>query len=120
MHEVGIANSILEAVQAEIGLHPGKVPLTIAVRIGAFAAIDPQALHFSFEALTRDTPWKSLRLDIEVCPPRYFCPGCTFDFSASQFDPRCPKCGRENTRSRSGDQLELVYLEMEEHEPSTA
>jgi len=119
MHEVGIANSILEAVQAEIGLHPGKVPLKIAVRIGEFAAIDPEALHFCFEALTRDTQWEALRLDIEVCQARYFCPECTFDFSIPQFDPRCPKCGNEHTQFLSGDQLELVYLEMEEHEPTT-
>lgn len=40
MHEVGIANSIPDAVKAELDLHPGKVPRKIAVRIGELSAID--------------------------------------------------------------------------------
>jgi hydrogenase nickel incorporation protein HypA/HybF len=120
MHEIGIANSILEAVRAEARLHPGHVPVKIAVRIGGLAAIDPEALRFGFETLARETGMESLQLEIELCPPRYSCSKCGSEFSASQFDSRCPKCGNERTQFLSGDQLELAYLEMEEHEPSTA
>lgn len=120
MHEIGIANSILEAVAAETRLHPGQVPVKVGVRIGELAAIDPEALRFGFEALSRQTEMESLQLEIELCPARYSCAECNCDFAEIQFDSRCPKCGNEGTRFLSGDQLELAYLEMEEYEPSAA
>ena len=120
MHEIGIANSILETVQTEARLHPGRVPVKVAVRIGELAAIDPEALRFGFETLARESEMESLQLTIELCPPRYSCSECNCDFAATQFDSRCGKCGNERTQFLSGDQLELAYLEMEEYESSTA
>ncbi len=120
MHEIGIANSILDAVKVETTRRPGAVPLKVAVRIGELAAVDPDALRFCFEALTRETELESLQLEIELCPRRHLCPGCNFEFSVTEFDSRCPQCGQERTQYLSGDQLELAYLEMEEYEPSTA
>lgn len=120
MHEIEIANSILEAVRAEVALHTGRVPVKVGVRIGEFAAIDPEALRFGFEALARGTEMESLQLEVEQCPVRYSCSPCNLDFAATQFDSRCPKCGNEGAQLVSGDQLELAYLEMEEHEPGAA
>lgn len=120
MHEIGIANSILEAVRAEVATHANQVPVKVGVRIGELAAIDPDALRFGFEALTRETELGSLQLEIELCPVRYSCSECGMDFAAVEFDSRCPQCDSERTQFLSGDQLELAYLEMEEHEPSPA
>lgn len=120
MHEIGIANSILEAVQTETRVRPGHRPTKVAVRIGELAAINPDALQFCFETLTRNTVLDSLCLEIELCPLRYTCSDCTFTFAALQCDFACPQCGSENTRLISGDQLELAYLELEEYGPSAA
>ena len=124
MHEIGIANSILDAVRAEAALHPGGEPRKVAVRIGELAAIDADALQFAFEVLTRDTDLDSLELEIEICPRRQRC-SCGFEFNVSGYELQCPQCGERRSQCISGDQLELAYLEieereMEEHEPSTA
>ena len=34
MHELGIANSVLDAVRTEMSLHPGTYPCKVGVRIG--------------------------------------------------------------------------------------
>jgi hydrogenase nickel incorporation protein HypA/HybF len=125
MHEIGIANSILDAVRAEAARHPGAEPLRVAVRIGELAAVDADALRFCFEALTRDTELESLELEIELCPRRQRCDECGAEFNVTGYEFQCPQCGEERTECISGDQLELAYLEieeheMEEHEPSTA
>jgi hydrogenase nickel incorporation protein HypA/HybF len=120
MHEIGIAKSILDAVRSEACRRPGAVPCKVAIRIGELAAVDPDALRFCFEALTRETELESLRLEIELCPRRHLCPDCSSEFSVADFESRCPKCGQEHTQYVSGDQLELAYLEMEDHEPSPA
>ncbi len=40
MHEIGIANSILDAVSTEAASHPGAIPRKVAVRIGELAAVE--------------------------------------------------------------------------------
>jgi Zn finger protein HypA/HybF involved in hydrogenase expression len=55
MHEMGIANSVLDAVQTEMGRHPGTYPCKVGVRIGEMAAIDQDALRFCFEAMIQET-----------------------------------------------------------------
>ena len=120
MHEIGIANAILEAVQSEMVRHSGALPRKIVLRIGELAALDPDSLRFCFEVLTRDTDLASLELEIELCRRRHRCPVCSAEFTVADHDCRCPQCGQEKTEFISGDQLELAYIEVEEHEPDTA
>ena len=118
MHELGIANSILEAVAAEVRRHPGSRASKVGVRIGELAAIDDEALRFSFEALSRDTDFEGLQLQIELCPRRNRCDACREVFAVVDYEFACPNCGSGQTRFISGDELELAYLEVEEHESS--
>ena len=117
MHETGIANSILEAVETEIGQRPGSLPRRVGVRIGELSAVDPDALRFAFEVLSKETGLGSLELEIEMCPRRHRCPECHCEFTVVEFDHSCPQCGHRSTQSISGDQLEIAYLELEEYEP---
>jgi hydrogenase nickel incorporation protein HypA/HybF len=120
MHEMGIANSVLEAVRTEMGLHPGTYPCKVGVRIGEIAAIDQEALRFCFEAIIQETDLASLELGIEVCPRRHRCQNCGREFRVRDYDSRCPQCGGIETVCISGDELELAYLEVEEYGASTA
>jgi hydrogenase nickel incorporation protein HypA/HybF len=120
MHEMGIANSILEAVLAEASRHPRAQPQKVGVRIGELAAVDADALRFCFEALIRETKLASLELEIEICRRRQRCQRCSTEFEVNDFEFRCPHCGEEQTQCISGDELDLVYLELEEYEANTA
>ena len=64
MHEVGIANSVIEAVQAEVAARPGAVPLKVGVRVGELSGVEPAALAFGFEALVAGAGL-NLKLEIE-------------------------------------------------------
>jgi Zn finger protein HypA/HybF involved in hydrogenase expression len=55
MHEMGVANSILEAVEKELDRYPGRYATKVAVRIGEYAGVDPESLKFCFEALVKGT-----------------------------------------------------------------
>ena len=65
MHEMGIANSILDGVAAELRRRPGNRAVKVGVRIGELAGVDPDALSFAFEALTLETPLAGLALDVD-------------------------------------------------------
>jgi hydrogenase nickel incorporation protein HypA/HybF len=116
MHELGIANSILEGVDAEVRRRPGVRPLKVGVRVGELAGLDPDALRFAFEALTIDTPLAGLELDIEYRASRSRCRDCSHEFEVRNFELLCPACGSLSTDRISGDELDFAYLEIEEPE----
>jgi hydrogenase nickel incorporation protein HypA/HybF len=68
MHEMGVANSILEAVHQELDRYPGHRATKVAVRIGEFAGVDPESLKFCFEASVKSTEFEALELSIEWRP----------------------------------------------------
>jgi hydrogenase nickel incorporation protein HypA/HybF len=120
MHEMSIAESLLEAVQKELQLRPGAVPCKLGVRIGELAAVDPEALQFSFEVLLQGSELAALQLEIEHCPRRGRCPACHHEFVVRDYESRCPRCANEKTACTGGDELEIAYLEIEENEPTAA
>ena len=114
MHELGIANSVLEAVQAEAARHPGAAVLKVGITVGELAGIDPQALAFGFEAIVAGTEWQHLVLEIETRPRVHRCPACRLSFRVIDYRFACPECGSSQTECVGGEELELAYLELEE------
>jgi hydrogenase nickel incorporation protein HypA/HybF len=116
MHEMGIANSILEGVAAELRRHRGPRATKIGVRIGELAGVDPDALSFAFEALTLETELAGLKLEVEYVVPRSRCRDCNDEFDVSNYELLCPTCGGLNTERISGDELEFAFLEIDDQE----
>ena len=120
MHEMSIANSIIEAVRKEMMRYPEARAERVGIRVGALSAVDPAALQFCFEVMTQDTEFARLQLEVEVRPRRHRCAGCGMQFEVKDYDFDCPHCGNFALDCVSGDELELAFLEVEEHEPNTA
>jgi len=114
MHEVAIANEVIEAVQAEAGRRPGVRLSRIGIRLGELAGVSPDALSFCFEVLTGGTTLAGVILDIEHCPRRQQCPGCRSTFVVEDLITTCPVCRNPATECVGGSELELAYLEVEE------
>ena len=70
MHELSIANAILEAAQNEAAKHPGVRVTKVGVRIGSLAGVDPDALSFGFDALKKETELAAAGLGIGFVPRR--------------------------------------------------
>lgn len=120
MHEMAIANSVLEALEKEAARFPGKRIVKVGLRIGALAGVDREALSFCFEALVRGTEWEPLELSIEFCRRRHRCDACSQAFVVEAYEVSCPLCGSLSTTFLGGDELELAYMEVEDHEPCPA
>lgn len=117
MHEIGIASSVLDCVEAEALRHPGSRVLGVGIRIGALSAVDKDALNFAFEAITRDTDLENLKLEIEWIPWRQKCLSCEAEYDVENMDVTCPKCAANNSTCIAGTELDIAYLELEEQQP---
>jgi hydrogenase nickel incorporation protein HypA/HybF len=113
MHELSIAESLLDAVRAEARKHPSGRVTRVGLRVGELAAVDPESLRFSFELLSRESELHPLELEIEFLRRRYRCPQCGEEFSPNDWQITCRRCG-VNGVFAGGDELEIAYLELEE------
>lgn len=113
MHELSIAESILDAVRKELVNRPGAHPTKIGLCIGELAAVDVESLRFCFEAVLHGTEWEKLQLDVRVCEHRRKCNECGHEFAVVDYNASCALCGSLNTRAVSGDELDFDYLEVE-------
>jgi hydrogenase nickel incorporation protein HypA/HybF len=114
VHEIGIASSILESVEAEVRRRPEAKFIAVGVRIGELSNVDRDALDFAFEALTRDTPLEHLKLEVEWCLRRQRCLACGHEFAAADLNLTCPHCGGQRSICIGGTELDIAYLELEE------
>jgi len=113
MHEMSIAASMLEAVQAE-STRRGAHVLAVGVKIGALSGVDSESLRFCFDALVRDTDLAPLSLEVEPLPWRHRCRQCAQDFPVQDYHTECPQCGSPETEMAGGNELEFAYMEIEE------
>ncbi len=114
MHEMGIANSILEAVRTEARRFPSGHICKVGVRIGELAGVDPDSMSFCFEALVNGTDLEPLAIEIEYCSRRHECRACHEIFAAPMEGAPCPSCSGTDSVFVAGDELELSFLEVED------
>jgi len=114
MHELGIAESILERVQYESAQRNGVRITKVGVRVGELSGVDPGALAFGFEALVKDTPFESLVLEIDLRKRVQRCATCAREYESSLLFSACPDCGSQDTRCIAGDELDIAFIELED------
>ncbi len=111
MHELSIATNISEAVtrvMTERGL--GKVS-AIGLRIGDLSGVDPEALRFGFEVITKETALDGTALEIVAVPVAAKCRACGTQFDVENYLFVCPSCGNSRVDVIRGMELEIAYLE---------
>ena len=114
MHEIGIANAIIEAGQTEAARRKGSKLVRIGVRVGTLAGVDSDALRFAFTALTQGTDLDAVHFEIQSCPRRNQCLDCACEFESGIYSDPCPNCASQRTKLVGGEELDLAYVEVEE------
>lgn len=68
MHELSLAEGVLDAIEQAARTQGFRHVVTVFLDIGEFAAVEPEALRFCFEAVARDTLAAGARLEMECIP----------------------------------------------------
>ena len=113
MHELSIAQSLLEIVVEEASRN-GLVQIhAIKLQVGEFAAVVPDALTFCFGMVSRDTVASGAALQIETVPIVARCGACGVLFEVENQIFLCPECGEPVFEIVSGRELSVVGIEGE-------
>jgi hydrogenase nickel incorporation protein HypA/HybF len=113
MHELALAQGILEIVAGEARTQGFSRVMKIRLAIGALAMVEPDALVFGFDAVSRGTEAEGAVLDIARPPGRGYCAGCGEQVELGQRGDPCPGCGGYQLMVIGGDELRVTELEVE-------
>jgi hydrogenase nickel incorporation protein HypA/HybF len=119
MHELSVAQGILDLVQHHVPEDQARDVREVTVRIGALSGIVADSLEFCFSAIVAGTPYDGASLAIERVPTRATCNGCSREFGIEELVFRCPHCGGPSIRVVSGDELQVTSVELADPEPET-
>jgi hydrogenase nickel incorporation protein HypA/HybF len=111
VHEIGLAEAILEAVEKRAD---GRPVSRAKVRAGALLRVVEPAMDQAFQLVTEGTIAEGAAIELVVTPARMNCRSCGHE--ATTHDPLavCPACGGGDVDMTGGDELMLESIEIAE------
>ena len=109
MHELSLAQAILEHVEAHAGGRPVR---RVDVRIGYLRQVVPDSLAFAWEMLTEGTARAGCKLVIEHVPAVVQCRVCGAETTLDWPVLACAACESHDVELRSGEDLHVASLDV--------
>jgi hydrogenase nickel incorporation protein HypA/HybF len=116
MHELSVAQDILEIVRQYVPRDQEQEVRRIRLRVGTLSGIVPDSLEFCFAAIVSDTPLAKATLSIERVPTRTDCPDCGNSSVVENPVFICEACGSAAVRVISGTELQVLEIELGDQE----
>ena len=114
MHELSIAQSIVEqAEQIAQREQMGRV-IRITVTVGALSGVDGEALTFAFPFASENTMAGGAELIVESIPARVRCGVCSKETCPDPPFFLCGACGSDKLQFVSGRELHIKSVELSE------
>ena len=113
MHELSIANSIVEIAGEHARQQGGGRVSGVVLRIGRLSCVHENALRSSFDLVTEGTPLAGASLTVIEVPVRIWCPTCQAEVELPGIQRfACPACGHLSGDIRAGRELDIESIHM--------
>lgn len=113
MHELALSQGIIDVIREQAAVQGFTRVKTVRLVIGTLSHVEPEAIEFGFDAVSRGTIAEGATLVIERPPGAAFCLSCEKPVPlAERFDP-CPDCGGHQLVVTGGEELRVKELEVE-------
>src|SRR5512147_2388389 len=93
MHEMSIAEGVLQLIEEAAEREGFKQVKTIWVEIGKLSGVEAEALSFCFDAVTRGSIAEGAAFEIVAVPGRGRCPQCGKETELEAVYDACRHCG---------------------------
>jgi hydrogenase nickel incorporation protein HypA/HybF len=117
MHELSIAQSILDIATARARAEGATRILSIRVAIGALTAYVDESLKFYWDSISEGTEAAGSEIEFVHMEGRLRCLNCAAEFTTTTAEFECPKCGGLWTHPLAGDECYVDSIEVFEEEP---
>jgi len=107
MHEMSLAESTLEIVEGTARRNGASKVTEVRLEIGALSHVEPEALRFCFDAVTRRSLAEGAALVIDVVPGAAWCMPCSETVPVQQVGDPCPRCGGYQLAVTAGDGMRV-------------
>ena len=112
MHELAIAQNILEIVRQSVPEEQVSEVKWVRIRVGQLSGVIPDSLNFCFDAIVGETSLRRAGLDIEQVPTVSRCKKCTHQFQIEDMVFVCPECKSTDLELITGRELQVVEIEL--------
>lgn len=106
MHELGITQSVVDAVTERTGSAPVA---SVRLRVGRLAGVVPDAMRFCFDLVTAGTPLEGAILEIDQPEGRARCRSCGAEFVPADLILLCD-CGSADVEVLAGRELAVASV----------
>jgi hydrogenase nickel incorporation protein HypA/HybF len=114
MHELSIAQALVEQVEAVRQANGGGGVVSVEVRLGQWQQVVPEILTGYFDYLAQGTPLEAARIRIEQVAATARCEDCARVFAVEDIYLVCPVCASRSCVLLSGKEMELVGVELDD------
>jgi hydrogenase nickel incorporation protein HypA/HybF len=114
MHELSVAQNIIEIVQEHLQEDQKDAVKKVKVKVGKLTNIFIDSLIFGFEVLTKETNLAGSELEIEVVPIKIKCEACGENSALDDFLFACPVCQSTSIKIISGYELMVNEIELKD------
>jgi hydrogenase nickel incorporation protein HypA/HybF len=114
MHEVSLAEGILRIVQDAAQRTGARRVRSVTLEIGALAHVEPHALRFCFDAVTRGSVAEGAALEIATVPGLAWCMPCGERVPLGRLGDACPRCGSYQLQVVGGEEMRVREIGIED------
>lgn len=112
MHEMSLCESVLQILEKSAKAEGFTSVKRIWLEIGMLSCVEPEAMRFSFDVVSKGSLAENATLEIERVPATAHCLSCLQDVTVTQYGDPCPACGGGDLQISGGDQLRVKELEV--------
>ena len=113
MHELSLCQGIVDLACQQAAADGARRVLRVRIAIGSLSHVEPSAIEFSYDVVSRGTLADGSVLEIERPAGRGHCLGCETVVTITARDQPCPHCGGHRWVLIGGDELRVLELEVE-------
>ena len=110
MHEIALAEGVLRIVQDAARANAAIRVHTVWIELGALAHVEPDALAFCFDAVTRGSIAEGAKLEIARTAGAAWCMPCGTRVALAQLGAACPHCGSHQLQVLSGEEMRVKEI----------
>jgi len=112
MHEMSLAESIVQIAEETARAHGGSRVSLVLLEVGRLAGVEIDALRFCFDAASRSGPVEGAALVIEQPEGTAWCLPCGGTVPLGSLADPCPDCGSHQLQVTGGTQLRVREVEI--------